>query len=118
MYGNQPAKWSKELHGIPRLRLITNYFTRMRFCKADGTLDLEAKEGLESAPAGFAPWFSHPTRKTRGEKIIFGHWAALEGNCDEPNVFALDTGCVWGNSMTLMNVDSNELYRCDCEAKP
>ncbi|AZZ43954.1 symmetrical bis(5'-nucleosyl)-tetraphosphatase [Stutzerimonas zhaodongensis] len=118
MYGNQPAKWSKELHGIPRLRLITNYFTRMRFCKADGTLDLEAKEGLDSAPAGFAPWFSHPTRKTRGEKIIFGHWAALEGNCDEPNVYALDTGCVWGNSMTLMNVDSNELYSCDCEAKP
>ena len=81
-------------------------------------LDLEAKEGLDSAPTGFAPWFSHPTRKTRGEKIIFGHWAALEGNCDEPNVYALDTGCVWGNSMTLMNIDSNELYSCDCEAKP
>ena len=118
MYGNQPAKWNKELTGIPRLRVITNYFTRMRFCKADGTLDLEAKDGLDSAPDGFAPWFSHPTRKTRGAKIIFGHWAALEGQCDEPNVYALDTGCVWGNAMTLMNVDSNELYSCDCEAKP
>ena len=116
MYGNQPAKWSKDLHGIPRLRLITNYFTRMRFCKADGTLDLEAKEGLESAPLGFAPWFSHPNRKTRGCKFIFGHWAALEGRCDEPNVYALDTGCVWGNAMTLMNLDSGELHRCDCEA--
>lgn len=116
MYGNQPAKWSKELHGVPRLRLITNYFTRMRFCKADGTLDLEAKEGLDSAPDGFAPWFSHPTRKTRGAKIIFGHWAALEGHCDEPHVYALDTGCVWGNTMTLMNIDSGEMHRCDCEA--
>jgi len=118
MYGNQPAKWSKELHGVPRLRLITNYFTRMRFCKADGTLDLEAKEGIETAPAGFAPWFSHTNRKTRGRKIIFGHWAALEGRCEEPNVFALDTGCVWGNEMTLMNLDNGEMHRCDCEAKP
>ncbi len=116
MYGNQPAKWDKELHGVPRLRLITNYFTRMRFCKADGTLDLQAKEGLDSAPQGFAPWFSHANRKTRGCKIIFGHWAALEGHCDEPNVYALDTGCVWGNTMTLMNIESGEMYRCDCEA--
>lgn len=116
MYGNQPAKWNKELHGIPRLRLITNYFTRMRFCKSDGTLDLEAKEGLGSAPPGFAPWFSHSNRKTRGCKIIFGHWAALEGQCDAPNVYALDTGCVWGNAMTLMNLDSGELHRCNCEA--
>lgn len=118
MYGNQPAKWSKELHGVPRLRLITNYFTRMRFCKADGTLDLEAKEGIETAPAGFAPWFSHSNRKARGRKIIFGHWAALEGRCNEPNVFALDTGCVWGNAMTLMNLDNGEMHRCDCESKP
>lgn len=117
MYGNQPAKWDKDLHGIPRLRLITNYFTRMRFCKADGTLNLEVKEGLENAPAGFAPWFNHRNRKTRGCRIVFGHWAALEGQCDEPNVFALDTGCVWGNTMTLMNLDTEELYRCDCEAK-
>ena len=84
--------------------------------RADGTLDLQAKEGLDSAPPGFAPWFSHPNRKTRGCKIIFGHWAALEGHCDEPNVYALDTGCVWGNTMTLMNLDSGEMHRCDCEA--
>ena len=114
MYGNQPAKWSKDLHGIPRLRLITNYFTRMRFCKADGPLELDAKEGAESAPAGYAPWFSHANRKTRNVRLIFGHWAALEGQCDEPNVFALDTGCVWGNAMTLMNLDSDEMHRCEC----
>lgn len=116
MYGNHPAKWSKDLHGIPRLRVITNYLTRMRFCQADGTLDLQAKDGLDSAPPGFAPWFSHPNRKTRDCKIVFGHWAALEGKCDEPNVFALDTGCVWGNAMTLMNLDNGETHSFSCEA--
>ncbi|MFZ6048338.1 symmetrical bis(5'-nucleosyl)-tetraphosphatase [Pseudomonas sp. CR3202] len=115
MYGNDPAKWDKDLHGVTRLRVITNYLTRMRFCRADGTLDLKSKEGLETAPPGFAPWFSYPDRKTRGQKIIFGHWAALEGKCNEPDLFALDTGCVWGGAMTLLNIDSGARISCSCE---
>ncbi|WP_137822873.1 symmetrical bis(5'-nucleosyl)-tetraphosphatase [Pseudomonas sp. D(2018)] len=114
MYGNEPAKWDSDLHGVTRLRVITNYFTRMRFCRADGTLDLKSKEGLGTAPPGFAPWFSFPERKTRGQKIIFGHWASLEGKCDEPGLFALDTGCVWGGAMTLLNIDSRERISCSC----
>ncbi|BBP80972.1 MULTISPECIES: symmetrical bis(5'-nucleosyl)-tetraphosphatase [unclassified Pseudomonas] len=115
MYGNEPAKWDSDLQGVARLRVITNYFTRMRFCTADGTLDLKSKEGVDTAPPGYAPWFSHPGRKTRGQKIIFGHWAALEGKCDEPGLYALDTGCVWGGAMTLLNVDSGERISCSCE---
>ncbi|MCP1644673.1 bis(5'-nucleosyl)-tetraphosphatase (symmetrical) [Pseudomonas citronellolis] len=114
MYGNEPAKWDKKLHGIDRLRVITNYFTRMRFCTPDGKLDLKSKEGLGTAPEGYAPWFSYPARKAAGRKIIFGHWAALEGQCDVPGLYALDTGCVWGGSMTLLNVDSGERITCNC----
>ncbi|WP_437880207.1 symmetrical bis(5'-nucleosyl)-tetraphosphatase [Pseudomonas sp. LRF_L74] len=115
MYGNEPDRWSKDLHGVTRLRVITNYFTRMRFCTADGVLDLKSKEGVGTAPAGYAPWFSHPQRKTRGQKIIFGHWAALEARCDEPGISALDSGCVWGGSMTLMNIDSGVRLQCACK---
>ncbi|MFV3366600.1 symmetrical bis(5'-nucleosyl)-tetraphosphatase [Pseudomonas sp. NY15435] len=118
MYGNEPAKWDKKLHGIARLRVITNYFTRMRFCTPDGKLDLKSKEGLDTAPSGYAPWFSYTERKAAGRKIIFGHWAALEGQCDVPGLFALDTGCVWGGSMTLMNVDTLERIHCSCADKP
>ena len=118
MYGNEPAKWDKKLHGIGRLRVITNYFTRMRFCTPDGKLDLQSKEGLYTAPPGYAPWFSYAQRKAAGRKIIFGHWAALEGQCDVPGLFALDTGCVWGGSMTLMNVDTLERIHCSCADKP
>ncbi|MCJ1886710.1 symmetrical bis(5'-nucleosyl)-tetraphosphatase [Pseudomonas sp. LA21] len=114
MYGNEPAKWDKKLHGIERLRVITNYFTRMRFCTPEGKLDLKSKEGLGTAPSGYAPWFSYTERKAAGRKIIFGHWAALEGQCDVPGLFALDTGCVWGGSMTLLNVDTLERIHCDC----
>lgn len=115
MYGNDPACWESDLHGITRLRVITNYFTRMRFCKADGTLDLKSKEGADTAPPGYRPWFAHPSRKTRGQKIIFGHWAALEGKCNEPGLHALDTGCVWGGTMTLLNIDNGQRISCDCK---
>ncbi|KJJ98140.1 diadenosine tetraphosphatase [Pseudomonas sp. 21] len=118
MYGNEPAKWDKKLTGIARLRVITNYFTRMRFCTPDGKLDLKSKEGLDTAPPGYAPWFSYAERKAAGRKIIFGHWAALEGQCDVPGLFALDTGCVWGGSMTLMNVDTLERIHCSCADQP
>ncbi len=114
MYGNEPACWAKDLHGIERLRVITNYLTRMRFCTADGTLDLKSKEGVETVPPGYAPWFSHPHRRTHGQKIIFGHWAALEGQCHEAGLSALDSGCVWGGHMTLMNIDTGERHLCQC----
>ena len=99
MYGNEPNKWSKNLTGVERLRVITNYFTRMRFCTAEGKLDLKSKEGLGTAPKGYKPWFAHKDRRSRHVKIIFGHWAALEGRADAPGVIALDTGCVWGLSL-------------------
>ncbi|WP_373187583.1 symmetrical bis(5'-nucleosyl)-tetraphosphatase [Halopseudomonas sp.] len=113
MYGNQPSRWSDSLKGIERLRSITNYLTRMRFCKADGTLDMKSKDGQGTAPAGFAPWFTYP-RKEPDIQVVFGHWAALEGKSDTAGVHALDSGCVWGNHMTLMNLDSGERHQCEC----
>ncbi|MGY2259882.1 symmetrical bis(5'-nucleosyl)-tetraphosphatase [Pseudomonas sp. SDO55104_S430] len=115
MYGNDPAKWDNDLKGVTRLRVITNYFTRMRFCTAEGKLDLKSKEGLDSAPPGYKPWFQHKDRKTKDVKIIFGHWAALEGKVLDPGISALDTGCVWGGALTLMNVDTGERLSCKCD---
>ena len=97
MYGNEPLLWSDELTGMTRLRVITNYLTRMRYCTSDGMLDLVSK-GPEPPCDGkkVSAWFSHPKRKTRDDKILFGHWASLEGFTDTPNAIGLDTGCVWG----------------------
>ena len=105
MYGNQPKSWNENLTGWDRYRFIINAFTRMRFCSYDGKLDLENTGAPDSAKPGFVPWFNVPHRATKNIRILFGHWAALNGKADDPNVFALDTGCVWGNKLTAMKLD-------------
>jgi len=112
MYGDSPDLWHEDLSGYPRLRLITNYFTRMRFCTAAGKLDLQHKQ-LSHPDTQYAPWFSHRGRSENAH-IIFGHWAALEGQADAAHVYALDTGCAWGGSLTLFNLDNGERHSCDC----
>lgn len=114
MYGNQPDRWDDNLSGPPRWRLITNYFTRMRFCSPDGRLELGCKLGPEQAPPGFAPWFSYPSPALKETKVVFGHWASLEGKTNQSGLFALDTGCVWGRHMSMLCLETEELYSCDC----
>ena len=108
LFGNQPDSWHDELDGIDRLRLTVNVLTRMRFIDAQGRLDFAAKEGLDSAPEGFLPWFQYP--RDDDTRLLFGHWAALEGNTPQARVpvEALDTGCVWGGRLTALNLDSGE----------
>ena len=118
MYGNEPHVWDDQLSGLTRLRVITNYLTRMRYCTRKGKLDLVSK-GSQPIPDALqgkkvAPWFSHKNRLTRGEKILFGHWASLEGFTDDRHTIALDTGCVWGRSLTLYHLETGERISCDC----
>ena len=104
MYGNKPAQWDQALKNEDRWRAITNYFTRMRFCTPTGKLELKIKAKVDAAPVGYLPWYAHKGRKTESDNIIFGHWAALRGNADHAKVFALDTGCVWGDRLTIMRL--------------
>lgn len=105
MYGAEPACWSDTLTGMARLRCITNYFTRMRFCRRDdGCLELGFKGEPERAPADLVPWFEIPWRRNADLRIVFGHWAAL-GYYRAPGIYALDSGCVWGGRLTALRLD-------------
>lgn len=115
MFGNQPDRWDTQLSGMARLRCITNYLTRMRFCHEDGRLDLDYKGGMADKPSDLIPWFNVKHRKNAKEKIIFGHWAALNGKTDIPHVYALDTGCVWGNCLTAMRLDDAKRFTVKCK---
>ncbi|MGE3320094.1 MAG: symmetrical bis(5'-nucleosyl)-tetraphosphatase [Candidatus Berkiella sp.] len=113
MFGDLPNKWSDSLTGWDRFRFIVNAFTRMRFCDAHGTLDLGNKGGKTHHHA-FLPWFNVPSRQTQQNKLLFGHWAALEGKTDTPRVYALDTGCVWGNALTAFCLETEQRYQVSC----
>ncbi len=114
MYGNEPSIWNNQLQGYDRLRFITNCFTRMRFCSSEGELELTLKESVAHAPNGYLPWFSIPNPAISSLKIVFGHWASLEGKCDVTNVFPLVTGCVWGNCLTAMRLVDQILFSIPC----
>ena len=113
MYGNEPAKWNDVLTGTIRARVITNYLTRMRFCAADGTLDLNSKAITPPGPE-FLPWFEHGNKIEIKEHILFGHWAALEGKVNQQNHYALDTGCVWGRQLSMLRLEDRQWFRCEC----
>lgn len=103
MYGDEPLKWVWSLRGWDRLRYICNCFTRIRYCNSDGMLALTQKGAPEDQVEGLVPWFDVADRLNHDMKIIFGHWSTL-GKHHQAGIYALDTGCVWGGSLTAMEV--------------
>jgi len=103
-----------ELNAGQRARVIVSYFTRMRVCTAEGRMDLVYKGPADHAPPGYLPWFAHAERKARDTRILFGHWAALRGRADGENVFALDTGCVWGQALTMLRLEDGQKFSRPC----
>lgn len=114
MYGDSPRRWRDGLTGMKRLRAIVNAFTRMRFCTASGKLDFDASDTMEPPSKKYKPWFKFDNPGLQGYRLVFGHWAVLEGRVDVPGIDGLDTGCVWGRSMTLMCLDDGAKYSVDC----
>jgi bis(5'-nucleosyl)-tetraphosphatase (symmetrical) len=109
-----PESFDENLRGWERARVVIDVLTRMRFCSPAGQLDLECSEGPENAPAGMLPWFAHERRRTRDVPVLFGHWAALRGQASGDNLFALDTGCVWGSSLTALRLEDKQRFHCEC----
>ncbi|HXQ30585.1 MAG TPA: symmetrical bis(5'-nucleosyl)-tetraphosphatase [Steroidobacteraceae bacterium] len=105
MYGDQPDLWSPALAGHDRLRFTVNCLTRLRVCRADGRLLLSYKGPAAGVPPGALPWFKVPGRRSAGARVLFGHWSAL-GYYDADGVVSLDTGCVWGGTLTALRLDA------------
>lgn len=105
MYGNKPDKWNDSLRGMDRLRIVINAFTRLRFCERDGTIDLSMKCAPGEQPEHLYPWFDLPDRASRDVRVICGHWSTL-GLRRRKDLLAIDTGCIWGGSLTAVNLDT------------
>jgi bis(5'-nucleosyl)-tetraphosphatase (symmetrical) len=104
MYGNQPERWREGLAPADRWRFTINVLTRLRYCSADGTINLRLKDTPQRTPPPWLPWFAHAGRSSAAVRVIFGHWSTL-GLLRQQNLLSLDTGCVWGGSLTAVNLD-------------
>ena len=116
MYGDEPDTWDDALTGWPRLRLITNYLTRLRFTQTDGRIDFRFKGPLGTQPDALVPWYELYPAPASGEAIVFGHWSALHLSREtmrEKRIYALDTGAVWGGQLTALRLDDGEFFAVD-----
>jgi bis(5'-nucleosyl)-tetraphosphatase (symmetrical) len=113
MYGNQPDHWDDALSGYERLRVIINAMTRLRICTPEGRMEFSHKGRIEDIPPGYIPWFAVPGRKSADATIICGHWSAI-GVLAQKNLLALDSGCLWGRSLTALRLEDRRIYQVTC----
>jgi bis(5'-nucleosyl)-tetraphosphatase (symmetrical) len=114
MYGNKPDIWSESLKGNDRYRFIINCFTRMRYIDINGKLDLKEKCPPGSQSSSLIPWYEITERKSKLNKIIFGHWSTVhlgnDKNIKKNNIYPIDTGCLWGRKLTAIRLEDEKLF--------
>ena len=111
LFRSTASEWDPSLKGMERLVSITRVFTRLRTTTPAG--ELSSYSGPpDEAPAGFLPWFRIPNRRSRDATIITGHWAAL-GLHIEPNLLAIDSGCVWGRQLTAVRLEDRSIHQVE-----
>jgi len=115
LYGATDGTWSDNAATDNRLRYAVNCFTRMRFCDIQGTPDFKFSGPPGSQPSTLTPWFEMQNESQQQRTLCIGHWAAM-GLKAVDNLHALDSGCVWGNSLTAMRLSDRRLYQIDCSS--
>jgi bis(5'-nucleosyl)-tetraphosphatase (symmetrical) len=111
LFQGSTPQWDPALKGMERLVSIVRVFTRLRTTTRDGEMS-SFSGSPDEAPAGFLPWFRIPNRRSSDATVITGHWAAL-GLHIEPNVLAIDSGCVWGRQLTAVRLEDRNIYQVD-----
>jgi len=115
MYGEKPNDWQQAKTEIEKFRYTINAFTRMRYCYRNKNLEFESKSAPstihsnQQSSTTLLPWYE--LSSTINETPwVFGHWAALMGECSHQNIYPLDTGCVWGNHLTLLRWHDKKIF--------
>lgn len=99
--------WSPELSGAERAVAALGVFVRIRFVDTEGR-PVSGASSPERPPTPDArPWFTMGPARDR--RVVFGHWASL-GLWVDDRVAGLDSGCVWGNALTAMNLENRDIW--------
>ena len=108
MYGNKPDQWSDNLRGMDRLRFVINAFTRMRYLQARRHRRSQDERRARRSARRFLSVVRRAgpqeQRRARGLRPL-----VHAGPCKRRrDLLALDTGCVWGGSLTAVNLDADD----------
>jgi bis(5'-nucleosyl)-tetraphosphatase (symmetrical) len=101
-------RWRASIGGDERIAAAVSVFTRARVVGPDGEPELGFTGPPEAAPDGCKPWFEGSDIVERGMRVVFGHWAQL-GLHRSGGALCLDSGCVYGGSLTAWCPDDGRM---------
>jgi bis(5'-nucleosyl)-tetraphosphatase (symmetrical) len=113
MYGEKPNSWLDVKTEVDKFRYSINALTRMRYCFLDGSLEFTKKDSPKNnVNTNIAPWYEL-SQTINHTSWVFGHWASLMGQSSHVNIYPLDTGCVWGNQLTMLRWHDKKYFSQD-----
>jgi len=114
IFNNPFSKFSKKMSRIDRIIFFANALTRIRACNHKGEIDFNFKGRINEIPKKLNAWFNYENSIIgENSQLIFGHWAAIKGKTKKKDIFGLDTGCVWGDKLTIMRLEDNKRFQID-----
>ena len=112
IFNNPFSKFSKKMSRIDRIIFFANALTRIRACNHKGEIDFNFKGRINEIPKKLNAWFNYENSIIgENSQLIFGHWAAIKGKTKKKDIFGLDTGCVWGDKLTIMRLEDNKRFQ-------
>jgi bis(5'-nucleosyl)-tetraphosphatase (symmetrical) len=108
-----PEQPPETLAGTARHAAVLATLGNLRTVRSDGTPDGAFKGPPAAAPAGNLPWFAVPGRRNADVTIVFGHWSALGLHLGD-GVIGIDTGCVWGRTLTAVRLEDRGVFQVAC----
>jgi len=111
LFEKKTRSFEPGLAGGRRRRAAAAVFTRLRVCDRQGRPDYEfsGAPGAEIGPER-VPWFQVPGRRSTDSRVLFGHWSTLNLHRGD-GVVALDTGCVWGRTLTAFRLEDEQVFQ-------
>jgi len=101
-----PEPLESRLEELRRTRLALSL---LRTCTAEGEM-CDFTGSPEQAPEGCRPWFELWPPLEHGVTLVCGHWAAL-GLHLGPGLIVLDSGCVWGDTLTAIRLEDMKIVQ-------
>lgn len=89
------------------------FLTTVRWCSPEGELPPRCPGEATRPASGFAPWYDY---YRGGDTILFGHWAR-QGLWLRDRLRGLDTGCVYGGTLSGLWWPEDRLVQVDSVCK-